>query len=243
MTGEAAVDVTDLVVRRRRAEILRGVTLAIARGGIVGLVGPSGCGKTTLLRTIVGVQRIAAGTVGVLGEPAGSAALRSRIGYVTQAPSVYDDLTVGQNLDYFRVIVGAPADRVAHVLRTVGMVDHETRLVGSLSGGERSRASLAVALLGSPPLLVLDEPTVGLDPLVRRDLWRTFADLARGGTTLLISSHVFDEAEQCDRLLLMRDGVLIADDSPAGLRERTGTTSAEAAFLAIVGEDAGEAPA
>lgn len=229
-----AVDTTDLVVRRGRVEVLRGITLAIPEGGVVGLVGPSGCGKSTLMRTIVGVQRITSGSVTVLGRPAGTAALRSEIGYVTQAPSVYDDLTVRQNLDYFRVIVGAARERVDHAMRTVGMADYADRLVENLSGGQRSRVSLAVALLDDPPLLVLDEPTVGLDPIVRRDLWRTFAELARGGTTVVVSSHAFDEVEHCDRLLLMRDGLIIADDSPTGLRERTGTSSAEAAFLAIV---------
>ncbi|WP_066902649.1 ABC transporter ATP-binding protein [Millisia brevis] len=237
MGNKLAIDTRDLVVRRGRVDVLRGIDLAIPEGGIVGLVGPSGCGKTTLMRTIVGVQRITSGTVTVLGRAAGSAALRSEIGYVTQAPSVYDDLTVRQNLDYFRVIVGADRDRTDRAMRTVGMADYADRLVENLSGGQRSRVSLAVALLGDPPLLVLDEPTVGLDPIVRRDLWRTFAELAGGGTTLLVSSHVFDEAEHCDRLLLMRDGAIIADDSPAGLRERTGTDSAEAAFLAIVADN------
>lgn len=237
MGNKLAIDTRDLVVRRGRVEVLRGIDLAIPEGGIVGLVGPSGCGKTTLMRTIVGVQRITSGTVTVLGLPAGSAPLRSEIGYVTQAPSVYDDLTVRQNLDYFRVIVGADRERTDRAMRTVEMADYADRLVENLSGGQRSRVSLAVALLGDPPLLVLDEPTVGLDPIVRRDLWRTFAELARGGTTLLVSSHVFDEAEHCDRLLLMRDGAIIADDSPAGLRKRTGTDSAEAAFLAIVADE------
>lgn len=236
MGNISAIDTTDLVVRRGRVEVLRGITLAIPEGGIVGLVGPSGCGKSTLMRVIVGVQRITSGTVTVLGKPAGSAALRSEIGYVTQSPSVYDDLTVRQNLDYFRVIVGAHRDRVDQAMRTVGMSDYADRLVENLSGGQRSRVSLAVALLGDPPLLVLDEPTVGLDPIVRRELWRTFTELAAAGTTLLVSSHVFDEAERCDRLLLMREGTIIADDSPAGLRARTGTESAEAAFLAIVGD-------
>ena len=237
MGNKLAIDTRDLVVRRGRVEVLRGIDLAIPEGGIVGLVGPSGCGKTTLMRTIVGVQRITSGTVTVLGLPAGSAPLRSEIGYVTQAPSVYDDLTVRQNLDYFRVIVGAERERTDRAMRTVGMADYADRLVENLSGGQRSRVSLAVALLGDPPLLVLDEPTVGLDPIVRRDLWRTFAELARGGTTLLVSSHVFDEAEHCDRLLLMRDGAIIADDSPAGLRTRTGTDSAESSFLAIVADE------
>jgi ABC-2 type transport system ATP-binding protein len=186
------------------------------------------------MRAIVGVQRIAGGRVRVLGLEAGSAALRRRVGYVTQAPSVYGDLTVRENLVYFARVLGAPADGVDGALEAVGLRGFERRMVRSLSGGELSRTSLATALLGEPELLVLDEPTVGLDPVLRRDLWATFRRLAGGGTTLLVSSHVMDEADRCDRLLLLRDGALVADETPDALRARTGCERLDDAFLALV---------
>jgi ABC-2 type transport system ATP-binding protein len=209
---------------------------------VIGLLGPSGCGKTTLLRSIVGVQRTAGGTVTVLGLPAGSAPLRSRIGYLTQSSSVYHDLTVAENVRYLAIVAGLPrgavAAEVARVLAEVDLTALAGRRVAELSGGQLSRVSLAGALVGSPELLVLDEPTVGLDPVLRRDLWRLFARTAAAGATVLVSSHVMDEAARCDRLLLMRDGVVIADDTLPDLLQRTGTGDVEAAFLALV-----EAPA
>jgi ABC-2 type transport system ATP-binding protein len=186
------------------------------------------------MRSIVGVQVVAGGSVTVLGHPAGSKELRDRIGYVTQAPSVYDDLTVAENLRFFARVLGADTGEVDRCIEAVDLVDRKDVVVGRLSGGERSRASLAVALLGSPELLVLDEPTVGLDPVLRRDLWAMFHRLADAGTTVLVSSHVMDEADRCDRLLLMRDGKLIADDAPDVLRERTRSHDIESAFLALV---------
>lgn len=213
--------------------MLRDVSASIRAGQDTGLLGPSGCGKTTLMRSIVGVQRIAGGSVEVLGEPAGSPGLRHRVGYVTQAPSVYADLTVEENLDFFAAVVGASAAK-ARVLSIVGLGGAEDRVVGRLSGGQRSRVSLAVALLGQPDLLVLDEPTVGLDPVLRRQLWATFSDLAAAGTTIIVSSHVMDEAQRCDRLLLMREGALIADDSPEALLQSTGAADVESAFLSLI---------
>jgi ABC-2 type transport system ATP-binding protein len=186
------------------------------------------------MRSIVGVQRIAGGSVEVLGESAGSPGLRHRVGYVTQAPSVYGDLTVEENLNFFSAVVGASPETRARVLSTVGLGGAEERVVSRLSGGQRSRVSLAVALLGQPDLLVLDEPTVGLDPVLRRQLWSTFSDLAAAGTTIIVSSHVMDEAQRCDRLLLMREGALIADDSPEALLQSTGTADVESAFLSLI---------
>jgi ABC-2 type transport system ATP-binding protein len=215
--------------------VLDGLTVTVARGAVVGLLGPSGCGKTTLLRAIVGVQVVRSGTVTVLGEPAGTAGLRSRVGYVTQEASVYDDLTVRQNLQYFAAVLGAPRSDVDRVLEATDLGAQAGQLVASLSGGQRSRVSLAGALLGSPELLVLDEPTVGLDPVLRVELWALFHRLAAAGTSLLVSSHVMDEAARCDRLLLMRHGEILADDTPAGLLESTGTTDPESAFLALIG--------
>jgi ABC-2 type transport system ATP-binding protein len=230
----SVVDIHDLRVSRGRREVLHGISLQLERGSLVGLLGPSGSGKTTLLRSVVGVQQLASGTVSVLGHPAGSAALRTRVGYVTQAASVYDDLTVRQNLRYFRAVLGAPAGDVDRVIHATGLESHTDALVHSLSGGQRGRVSLAAALLGTPELLVLDEPTVGLDPVLRVELWTMFRQLSEAGTTLIVSSHVMDEATRCDRLLLMRDGALIADTTPEALLRDTATTDPEEAFLALI---------
>jgi ABC-2 type transport system ATP-binding protein len=229
-----AVVVDGLHVFRGSREVLPGISLTVPRGQVVGLLGPNGGGKTTLLRSIVGVQIIAGGTVTVLGEPAGSPGLRSRVGYVTQDASVYADLTVRANLNYFAALAGAPRSDVERIIETVDLTTELDTRVDRLSGGQRSRVSLAAALVGSPELLVLDEPTVGLDPVLRRDLWAVFRGLASEGTTLLVSSHVMDEATRCDRLLLLREGRLLADDSPDGLLARTGAPDAEQAFFALI---------
>jgi ABC-2 type transport system ATP-binding protein len=176
--------------------------------------------------------------VRVLGQPAGTPALRRRVAYVTQTPSVYADLTVQENLRYFAAVLGAPPERIGRALAAVDLTDAGRQLTGTLSGGQRSRVSLAAALLGEPELLVLDEPTVGLDPVLRRDLWTLFHRLADDGATLLVSSHVMDEAARCDRLLLMREGRLVADTSPQELRERTGEQEMESAFLRLVESEA-----
>jgi ABC-2 type transport system ATP-binding protein len=226
--------VSGLTVDRGGRRVLDALDFTVQPGAVTGLLGPSGCGKTTLIRCVVGVQRIRAGTVEVLGQPAGTPALRARVGYVTQAPSVYADLTVAANLRYFAAVLGVPAARGDDALEAVGLADRRRDVVGRLSGGEGARVSLACALLGEPEMLVLDEPTVGLDPVLRRDLWKLFHELAASGTTLLVSSHVMDEADRCDRLILMRDGGLVADDTPTALRERTGARDLEDAFLRIV---------
>lgn len=231
---EPAVVVQDLQVVRGGRTVLPNLSVTVPRGQVVGLLGPSGGGKSTLLRAIVGVQVVRSGTVTVLGLPAGAPALRSRVGYVTQSPSVFADLTVRQNLRYFATLVGAPAAAVDEALDAVDLRSHADTRVGKLSGGQHSRVSLAAALVGRPELLVLDEPTVGLDPVLRRDLWALFHRLADAGSTLLVSSHVMDEATRCDRLLLLRDGTILADETPAGLLERTGTADAEDAFLKLI---------
>jgi ABC-2 type transport system ATP-binding protein len=232
----AAVEVRDLRVRRGGKVVLLAVSLEIPVGSVTGLLGPSGCGKTTLLRAIVGVQRVESGEVRVLGDPAGTPVQRRRVAYVTQAPSVYADLTVRENLRYFAEILGAEASRIDAVAVTVGLTEHLDTRVASLSGGERSRASLAVALLGKPELLILDEPTVSLDPVLRRELWQTFHRLADDGATLLVSSHVMDEADRCDHLVFMREGEIIASASPDEIRRQTGKDDLEDAFIALAGE-------
>lgn len=226
-----------LTVVRGGRRVLDALDLEVGEG-VTGLLGPSGCGKSTLLRALVGVQRIRAGDVTVLGHPAGSRHLRDRVGYVTQAASVYDDLTVAENLRFFARVLDLPVGAAERAADSVGLAGGLDQVVGRLSGGQRSRVSLAVALLRTPALLVLDEPTVGLDPVLRRDLWALFHRLADTGAAVLVSSHVMDEAERCDRLLLMREGRIIADDTPDAIKARAGVADVESAFLALVEEDA-----
>jgi ABC-2 type transport system ATP-binding protein len=234
-----AIEIRDLSVVRGRRQVLPKLSLTVPRGQVVGLLGPSGGGKTTLLRAIVGVQVVAGGTVEVLGLPAGSAALRRRVGYMTQASSVYSDLSVVENLGYFAAIAGVADAAVQDLLDRVELRDHASDRVANLSGGQRSRVSLAIAMLGSPDLLVLDEPTVGLDPLLRLKLWQLFRELAGEGVTLLVSSHVMDEATRCDRMVLLREGSVLADGTPAELLARAGAATMEDAFLALEREGTG----
>jgi ABC-2 type transport system ATP-binding protein len=229
-----AVEVERLRVVRGGKVVLHELGCSVARGSVTGLLGPSGSGKSTHIRAIVGVQNIAGGDVRVLGSPAGAKELRARVGYMTQAPSVYGDLTVRENLRFFASVLDAPRDRVERTIAEVALQEDADRVVERLSGGQRARVSLATALLGAPELLVLDEPTVGLDPVLRRDLWRLFQDLADQGTTLIVSSHVMEEADRCDGLLLIREGRLLAQATPAELRARTGAEQLEKAFLRLI---------
>ncbi|WP_101950042.1 ABC transporter ATP-binding protein [Mycobacterium sp. 3519A] len=232
--ADVAIDVQNLRVLRGKRVALDNISVQIARGTITGLLGPSGCGKTTLMRCIVGTQIVASGTVTVLGRPAGSADLRHRVGYVTQDPTIYDDLRILDNVRYFAALYGTDANAADEAIAAVGLEDHRTALCGNLSGGQRTRASLACALVAHPELLVLDEPTVGLDPVLRVELWEQFHQLARRGTTLIVSSHVMDEADHCGDLLLMREGHLLTHSTPAKLREDTGCQSLEQAFLSVI---------
>jgi ABC-2 type transport system ATP-binding protein len=231
-----AIEVERLRVVRGGRVVLDDLGFRVERGAVTGLLGPSGSGKSTLIRSIVGVQRVAAGAVRVLAHPAGSAELRSRVAYVTQAPSVYRDLTVAENVRYFGRILGVDREGGERAIETVGLTEFADRQVARLSDGQRARVSLATALLGTPDVLVLDEPTVGLDPLLRRELWATFNRLAEEGRTLLVSSHVLEEAEHCARLLLIRDGGLVADESPVDLLRRTNARNLDEAFLRLIEE-------
>jgi ABC-2 type transport system ATP-binding protein len=235
-----AIDVADLVVRRGGREVVKGLSFTVRQGHIVGLLGPSGCGKSTLMRSLVGVQRGVTGTCNVLGRPAGSKASRTQVAYMTQGSSVYGDLTVRENLRYFADVLGVPRSRVEEVVVGVDLLAQADQLVNALSGGQHNRVSLAVALLGAPELLILDEPTVGLDPVLRRDLWNQFRGLAAGGATLLVSSHVMEEARECDRILMMREGRLLADSTEEELLQQTGTDDISDAFLALVDADSSE---
>lgn len=234
-----ALEARGLVVDRGRLRVLQGVDFALPRGSVTGLLGPSGCGKTTVIRAAVGVQRITSGTLTVLGRPAGDPALRRRIAYTSQSLSVYPDISVRANTTYFGRLVGAGPDEVERALATVELTEYADRRVETLSGGQAARASLACALVGSPEMLLLDEPTVGLDPLTRESLWGRFRALAEAGTTLLISSHVMDEAVRCDSVLLMRQGRFLAHSTIGELQERTSTTTPEEAFLVLIRQEAG----
>jgi ABC-2 type transport system ATP-binding protein len=236
----AAVTIDGLRVVRGEKLVIPGFDVEVAAGEITGVLGPSGSGKSTLLRSIVGVQRIAGGEVSVLGRPAGSPELRREVGYMTQAPSVYGDLTAAENLRFFGSVLGLGDPEIAAALDVVGLTAQREQHAGTMSGGQLARVSLATALLGRPRMLILDEPTVGLDPVLRDDLWRTFGELAAAGTTLIVSSHVMDEAERCDSLMLIREGDLLATGAPAELRERTGTDSVGDAFLRLIREAGGE---
>lgn len=232
--ADIAIESSQLVVTKAKNQILNELTFTVKKGTITGLIGPSGSGKTTLMRTIIGVQKLSGGEIAVLGQAAGHKSLRSKIGYVTQSPAVYPDLTVVQNLRYFAVLVRASRSNVEQVIEQVQLTNQRDQLAASLSGGQLARVSLAVALLGSPDLLVLDEPTVGLDPVLRNELWELFAELAANGKTLLVSSHVMDEAERCDDLLLLRDGRLLWNDSRDKLLSHTKQKSVGDAFITMI---------
>jgi ABC-2 type transport system ATP-binding protein len=231
---EPAISIHHLQVIRGKRPAIHDLSVEFACGTITGLLGPSGCGKTTLMRSIVGTQIITGGSVTVLGQPAGSAQLRRRVGYMPQDPTIYNDLRIVDNVRYFASLYGMDSSAADAAIDAVGLQDHRTAYSGNLSGGQRARVSLACALVCHPELLVLDEPTVGLDPVLRADLWDQFNALARAGTTLLVSSHVMDEADHCGDLLLLREGHLVAHTTPAQLREDTGCSSLEEAFLSII---------
>ena len=228
-----AITAAHLVVDKSKSRILDNLEFAVKKGSLTGLVGPSGSGKTTLMRSIIGVQKHR-GDLMILGRAAGHKDLRKTIGYLPQGLAVYPDLTVLQNLRYFATLVGADKKNIDHIIDTVQLTKQRNQVASSLSGGQLARVSLAVALLGDPDLLVLDEPTVGLDPVLRNELWDLFTNLAKKGKTLLISSHVMDEAARCENLLLMRDGKLLWRNSLKKLLEVTKKRDVGDAFVAMI---------
>ena len=230
----ASIQASKLSVFKAGRPVLGSLDFEVQPGSITGLIGPSGSGKTTLMRAIVGVQKISSGSLQILDKNAGDSALRKKIGYVTQEAAVYGDLSVIQNLRYFAVLVHASKNQVEEIIKQVRLTEQRNQLASSLSGGQRARVSLAVALLGNPELLVLDEPTVGLDPVLRQELWQLFQELAEQGKTLLISSHVMDEAERCSSLLLLRDGKLLWRETREQLLKEAKVRSIEEAFIAMV---------
>lgn len=235
-----SVDIRDLVVDRGHREVLHGISAHLPAGEITGILGPSGSGKTTLLRAVVGVQLVRSGSVTVLGVPAGAPELRRRVGYVTQAPSVYPDLTVTENVRFFAALQGHGPGAADRAMAAAGLDEVRRQLAADLSGGQLSRTSLACAMVGDPEVLVLDEPTVGQDPVLREELWSWFRSLAEQGRTLLVSSHVMDEANRCDRLLLVRDGSVLAHDTPAAVKASAGTEDLDEAFLRLIRRTSGE---
>jgi ABC-2 type transport system ATP-binding protein len=213
------------------------ITLSIPQGLIFGLLGPSGSGKTTLIRIAAGALKPDRGTLRVLGHIMPDRSVTSRIGYMTQAAALYPDLSLRENLSFFGALYDVPADqlptRIEEIAREVELDGRLDSPLHTFSGGMLQRSSLACALLHQPELLILDEPTVGLDPVLRRGFWSRFRDLANSGKTLVVSSHIMDEAERCDQLAFLRDGRLLATGSPDGLRQQTGCQNLEDAFLVL----------
>src|SRR6267378_5954358 len=231
----AAVEATDVRKRFGPIEALAGLSLSVYEGEIYGLLGPNGSGKTTLIRGLAGLVRPDAGRLAVFGVAPRVAVSAGRVGYMTQAPALYAELTVDENLRFFAALEGVTdvERRIEESLRTVDLLDRRNSVVATLSGGMRTRISLASTLLHDPRLLLLDEPTVGVDPVLRRDFWSHFRGLAQKGVTILVSSHVMDEAARCDRLGLIRSGVVLAEGSANDLVARAGTKDLESAFVAL----------
>ena len=234
MSEAFAVDVDNVVKSFGTIRALDGITLRVRQGEIYGLLGPNGSGKTTLIRAVVGLVAPDSGTVTVLGRRMPDLNILSSIGYMTQAAALYPDISVEENLRFFAAISGADSN-VDEVLRVVELEQRRKSVVATLSGGMRQRCSLACALVHRPRLLLLDEPTVGVDPQLRVQFWDHFREMAAAGTTILVSSHVMDEAERCQRLGLIRFGKLLGEGSPDEVRAAAGTNNLEEAFLKLSG--------
>ncbi len=234
--AEPVIVATGLTKRFGAIVAVDGAEVTVRRGRIVGLLGPNGSGKTTLIRLLLGLVRADAGRVTVLGRQVPDRSLLAEIGYMPQSDGIYHELTVWENIRFFGDLYGGLGpDRAHEVLELVELEDRRRSLVADLSGGMRRRLSLACALVHRPRLLVLDEPTVGVNPALRATFWHHFRELAVGGTTILVSSHVMDEADRCDELVFMRAGKVIARGTGAELRAAAGTADLEAAFLRFAG--------
>jgi ABC-2 type transport system ATP-binding protein len=231
-TETYAVDVEGVVKQFGKERALDGVTLRVRRGEIYGLLGPNGAGKTTLIRSLVGLVAPEAGTVSVLGQRMPQLGVLARVGYMTQQPALYPDLSAEENVHFFGAIYGR-VDGVREALEFVDLWDRRKSVVATLSGGMRTRCSLACALVHKPHLLLLDEPTVGVDPQLRVQLWDRFRTMASSGTSIVVSSHVMDEAERCDRLGLIRFGKLLAEGTVAEIKAKAGMERLEDAFLKL----------
>jgi ABC-2 type transport system ATP-binding protein len=235
--AQPAILIDNLRIDRSGRTVIDTINMSVPAGIITGLLGPSGCGKTTLMRAMVGAQRITDGSITVFGEAAGARSLRRRIGYVTQSLSIYPDLSTVENVRYFAAMYGVGSDRMREVISAVGLTTKKFEAAGNLSGGQQGRVSLACALVCDPDLLILDEPTVGLDPVLRAELWEQFGAYADRGKTLLVSSHAMDEARHCTELILMRDGAILGHATPDDIMRRTDCADLEAAFISLVGDE------
>ncbi|HXN05102.1 MAG TPA: ABC transporter ATP-binding protein [Candidatus Acidoferrum sp.] len=231
-TETYAVDVEGVVKQFGKQRALDGVTLRVRRGEVYGLLGPNGAGKTTLIRSLVGLVAPEAGTVLVLGHRMPQLEVLAHVGYMTQQAALYPDLSAEENVHFFGAIYGR-VDGVRDALEFVELWDRRKSVVSTLSGGMRTRCSLACALVHKPDLLLLDEPTVGVDPQLRVQLWDRFRKMAAGGTSIVVSSHVMDEAERCDRLGLIRFGKLLAEGTVAEIKAQAGVDRLENAFLKL----------
>ncbi len=223
-----------------KKQVLNGIDMRVEQGSIYGLLGPSGCGKTTVVKIMAGILEASAGTAEVLGQTMPQLAMLSQIGYMAQSDALYPTLTAWENLLFWGSLYGMKRDMIAkraeEVLALVGLEQTMKQPVQSFSGGMKRRLSLAVALLHRPPVLILDEPTVGIDPLLRRNIWRALHDLADSGATIVLTTHVMDEADKCSRLAMMRGGRIIAEDEPAKLQAAVGAASIEEAFIYYGGD-------
>lgn len=229
-----AIKTSGLCVVKSGKKILRGVSVSLPEGKIIGLLGPSGAGKTTLVRALIGRQKITKGDVSVGGYNADAPELREIIGYMPQTPAIYFDLTVKQNLRYFASMRGAKKEEADRLIDDVDLRPQANQMASTLSEGQKSRVSLAIALIGNPKIILLDEPTVGIDPVLRVQLWEKFKGLSKRGTTILVTSHVMDEAEHCDYLLLIRDGKILFYGTPTALKTKTKSRNVEDSFLKLV---------
>lgn len=241
--AEAVINVKDLKQQFGKKVVLENINLEVQKGEILGLLGPSGSGKTTLIKAVIGMAVPTKGKVLVLGQEMPSLKVVSKIGYMAQSDALYEDLNALENILFFGALYGlkgkAAQERAQEVLALVRLSDDAKKPVRNYSGGMKRRLSLAIALFHRPELVILDEPTVGIDPVLRREFWQEFERLRQAGITILITTHVMDEAEHCNRLALIRDGGIIALDSPEELKRKSGQDSIEGAFL-YYGEGRGE---
>ncbi|REE70668.1 ABC-2 type transport system ATP-binding protein [Paenibacillus taihuensis] len=238
-TAAPVVDVRNITRRFGDKTVLDDISFGVERGELLGLLGPSGSGKTTLIKLITGIDKADGGSVVMLGERMPKLAMLQRFGYMAQSDALYNELTAKENLTFFGSLFGLKGkqlgSRIQEAMAIVNLQDHLNKTVASYSGGMKRRLSLALALLHEPELLILDEPTVGIDPVLRQSIWHELGAMRERGTTIILTTHVMDEAEKCDRLGMIRDGKLIAIDTPAAIKEKSGTATIEEAFIVYGG--------
>lgn len=244
MIDKAVIKVKNMKQQFGKFAVLENINLSVKKGEILGMLGPSGSGKTTLVKAIVGMNKPTEGCIEVLGTSLPSLEAVKNIGYMAQADALYEDLNGYDNLLFFGALYGlkgkAAKERADYVLKLVDLYEHRKKLVKNYSGGMKRRLSLAIALVHKPEILILDEPTVGIDPVLRREFWKEFKKLKAEGTTIIITTHVMDEAENCDRLALIRNGGILALGTPEELKADSGRATIEDAFLYYGGEGKGE---